>query len=211
VTKLSTLIPTGIQLGITFYVNRFIEPLLKDFLEPLPVVAPPFITLILSGLIVVFLVDLTVARPRLMFRWSDPSSRTARPTVVEIREGQTEALDVQVELLGDSWLAGAIRQALKKGTTTTLRLDSDDAVALRHTDRSSQAVRVDDAGTTVSLPFAATGTRWVSLQASVTDRAPADINIKVAHAIETKGFRRLLSHLVIKDHNVTTLRAIRTS
>jgi hypothetical protein len=70
---------------------------------------------------------------------------------------------------------------------------------------------VDDDGTTVTLPFAATGTKWVSLEAKVTERAPADLNIKVRHAIETSGYRSLLSCLVVKDHNVTTLRAIRTS
>jgi hypothetical protein len=211
VNRLTALIPAGLQLGITFYVNRFIEPKLKDFLEPLPVVAPPFITLILSGLLVVFLVDLTLARPRLMFRWSDPSSRTARPTVVEIRDAQKEVLDLQVELLGNSWLADLTRWALRSHTTTTVTLDSEDAVALRYRDRSSRSVTVSDDGTAVSLPFAASGTKWVSLEAGLTDRSPPDVHINVRHAIETSGYRSVLARLVVKDHNVTTLRAIRTS
>jgi hypothetical protein len=209
-SRWSSWIVNAVQLGVTFYVNRAIEPKLKNLVDPLPVISPPLVTLILSGLIVVILTDLTVHRPRLVFRWSEPYDRTAFQPEIELRPPQPRGIDLQVELVGKSILTRLLRKSFRRpGVVARVELGSRDAIQLRGEKRTAQGVVVDD--DSVTIPFPAQGTSWVTMSAEVTERAPNHLSVTVEHRIETSGFRRMLARLVVKQHNVTTLRVIRTS
>jgi hypothetical protein len=202
----------AIELGLTYWVNLYVEPRLTDFLNPLPLVAPPLITLVLSGLIVVIVVDTTVARPKLVFRWADPRSRIESDPVIEVPAPPGKTVDVQVEFIGRSLLAKGIRKAFREpGVSVRVALGSSDAFRWRAEMRTSRAVVVDPEGQAVTMPFPRQGTAWVTLTAEMTEQALHHLEVEVQHTIDTSGYRSLLGRLVAKEHNVTKLRAIRTA
>jgi hypothetical protein len=211
VSRWSTALGKGSQLGATFYVDQAVAPWLDNLVDPLPVIAPDLATLVISGLVVVFSTDALFALPELTFRWKDPTLREDFPTVVQMQHPSApRGMDIEVRLEGQSLLARGLR-ALLRGSSVRAEASLSPPGVVRLRREIGTAPGVNVASDSVTFPFPAEALSWVSLSAEVTDQAPTSVDVAVQHSIGASGLRSVVGRLlVLRSHNLTTLRVIRS-
>jgi hypothetical protein len=202
----------GAQLGLTFYVNEAVNPVLDKLFDPIPVIAPDMITLILSGLVVVLGSNALLAFPRLNFRWRDPALRVdAGPEISLVHPGTDRTvMDLEVDLTGTSLLARIIRWALRRpGTRAQVTLSPPNVVLLRRELQSAGGVVVNTGD--IQFPFPSDHLTYAAISAEVASSAPLSTTaVTLRYAIEASGWRSVVARfLVVKTENTKTLQVIR--